>query len=152
MLIIKGFITEDVIGPLDNDVPHNVVVAAKAIGMVSVAAGPDVYIEDLLGLADPLAARTNNVGNHWPGHEKLLPMAWVIARFANNAKVPSKVASARDIEAARQALRCAEISDLWRRPSDPLSFSTLVSNAIHAFSDYGVRVDRIPERAAATCR
>jgi hypothetical protein len=120
--------------------------------MVSVAAGPDVYIEDLLGLADPLAARTKSRIKHWPGHEKLLPMAWVIARFANNAEVPAQMASPREIEAAREALRCKAIGDLWRRASGPISLSTMASNAIHAFSDYGVQVEPLPERAAGTCR
>ncbi len=151
VLMIKEIVGAKVIGPLNNDVPYNVVIEAEAIGMASVAAGPDVYIEDVLGLADPLAARTNNLGNHWPGHEKLLPTAWVIARFAANARVPSDVASASDIQAARAALNCPSIGDVWRRPRAALSLSTLVSNSIHAFSDYGEHVERNPVRAAATC-
>jgi arabinofuranosyltransferase len=151
VLISKDGYVAQTFSPLDNDVRYNVVVAARAIGMVSVAAGPDVYVEDLLGLADPLAAHTPNRDNHWPGHEKLLPMSWVFARFANNANVPPTVASPRDIQAARDALRCSSIGDLWSQPDKPLSLSTLFSNAFHAFSDYGARVPSVPEQAAASC-
>jgi arabinofuranosyltransferase len=140
--------------PLKESADHRAVVNAYAIGMLSVAAGTDVYVADMFGLADPMGARLEIVGRRGrPNHEKLLPLAWVVARFADpTAAVPSWVATPQEIEAARTALECPEVRGLFTRASGGFSIRRLAANVQAAITKYTVRISAEPERAAASCR
>ena len=64
------------------------VLAAHALGVTShIAADHQLYVQDLLGLADPVTAHYRLAGNRGrPGHEKWLPDAWIIARFGDRPR------------------------------------------------------------------
>jgi arabinofuranosyltransferase len=138
--------------PLAASAPYREVLAVSSIGMAGVAAGTDVYVADRLSLADPIGARIELHKRGKPGHEKVLPMSWFIARFVDpETAVPVEIATAREIDAARQALGCPEVHDLLQRARSPLDPGQAVHNAISAFTDFTTRIDRNPRVVAAAC-
>jgi arabinofuranosyltransferase len=138
---------------LDDSVHHPAVITAAQIGMIGVAAGPDVYVADLFSLADPIGSRFRLAGRGRPGHEKNVPMEWMVARFADpSAQVPQQFASTDEVRAARVALRCPVVRDALARASGDLTLARIASNAAHAFSDHGVRLSSDPTAVAASCK
>ena len=141
-----------VIVPLSETVSYPSVVGVGPIGMVGVAAGTKVYVADELSLADPIGARIEIHQRGRPGHEKLLPPAWFIARFTDpGTAVPPGVASPEAVRAARRALQCPPARELLERARDPLTFARLATNARAAFTDYATRINRDPIEAAEDC-
>ncbi len=111
----------------------------QAIGMVGFGAGRDVWIVDALGLADPLAARLQRDVIGLPSHEKRLPEAWIVARFASvdeRGGIPL-----REVDAARRALRCGDLARLLEATAAPLTLELFVTNIRNAF---GLSMLRIP--------
>jgi arabinofuranosyltransferase len=89
--------------PARTDLPVHMVAAADNVGVFGYAAGRDVWVVDRLGLGDPLAARIKLYGRNRPGHEKLMPVQWVLARFAD----PAQTSSDGWVNSARHALDCS---------------------------------------------
>ena len=111
----------------------------QAIGMVGFGAGRDVWIVDALGLADPLAARLQRDVIGLPSHEKRLPEAWIVARFASvdeRGGIPL-----REVDAARRALRCGDLARLLEATAAPLTPELFATNIRNAF---GLSMLRIP--------
>ena len=103
-------------GPASNDA-----FVASNLGITGVLARPSVHIVDPSGLADPFASRVQVPTRGRPGHEKALPLAWVIARFGDpQAPIPAGV-SPPDVDAARRALRCGALHDLEIATTAPLT-------------------------------
>jgi arabinofuranosyltransferase len=135
----------------DRSVAVPVVIFTGSIGRLGYAAGPEVRIADRLGLADPVAARLR-IGPRRParaGHEKLLPAAWFLGRFADPASVR---ASARfgdnpRIPAARAALRCGELGRLIEAVNAPLTPSRFLANLGAAVELHSLRVPADPVAA-----
>jgi arabinofuranosyltransferase len=133
------------------NLPERVVALAGSVGRVGYAAGPDVYIADANGLADVIAARMRlpRYRTSYPGHEKYLPPAWVLARFA----VPATPAGARWLEtepqvvAARRALACRPLRDLIAATSAPLTPERFLDNAAYAVRSRSLRFSDNPLRA-----
>jgi arabinofuranosyltransferase len=117
------------------------------VGVLGYLSGIDVHIADLLGLGDPLAARLILGERSRPGHEKVLPDAWVVARFGD-----PEVARARfpDAPVAAKALTCGEIAKLLHAISDPLTPRRFLANMRDAWSLHHLRIPADP--AAAVTR
>jgi arabinofuranosyltransferase len=109
-----------------------VVIFTGSIGRLGVAAGREVWIADRLGLADPVAARLRLAPGRTAraGHEKLLPAAWFLARFADPASVAAhpRFAANPRIPAARAALGCGGLRRLMEAVSAPLTLDRFLSN------------------------
>ncbi len=115
--------------PLASVVPAGVVANRKNIGLTGYAAGRRVHVVDRLGLADPLAARLRLTERGRPGHEKDLPDAWIVARFAAPAALtPSRLAAAPEVRAARAALGCGDLALLLEAVQAPLTPQRFVQN------------------------
>lgn len=131
--------------------PRTVVVFGY-IGMVSYAAGPDVWVVDRLGLGDPVASRLAITRRARPGHEKELHLAWPIARFTPADYTPSDPVLARQVEAARHALACDPIDRMLDAATEPLTVGRFLRNFKVALTTYGARISGNPEAdAAAFC-
>jgi len=118
-----------------------------AIGVMSYVAGPSVYVEDWLGLANPVGSRIPaDPENDAPGHRKVLPVAWTLARFAAPG-ARSLPAPRREVAAAREALGCGRLAALMRRISEPLTPRRFVANLVHAPSTTRLRVPADPVAA-----
>jgi arabinofuranosyltransferase len=136
------------------------------IGPEAYQLGPDVKIEDLFGLADPLASHMQLAKRDgMAGHEKPLPIPWMAAlltpqgtslhQLANleqsmpgyfPALIPSASGRALQLETAwaRAALRCPAIKGLLASTTAPLTPSTVLSNAEHALSHTTLRIPPDP--------
>ena len=105
--------------------PNRLVVVLGSIGVPARVMGHDVYVVDIGGLAEPLAARTNPIPNRPAGHRKQVDDQWYDARFGVGGT------DARTV-AARAALRCQPIKGLLDGVTDPLTPGRFLSNLWHA--------------------
>ena len=132
----------------DPAVSAPVVIFTGSIGRLGYAAGPEVRIADRLGLADPLAARLRLAPERTAraGHEKLLPDAWFLARFADPAAVRASRRFGADprIPAARAALGCGELARLLEAVNGPLTPARFVENLAAAIDLHSLRVPGDP--------
>lgn len=115
------------------------------IGLTGYLSGSRVHLVDRLGLADPIAGRLRLTTRGRPGHEKILPDTWVIARFA----APQAVASEPDVEAARQALACGDLASLLGAIEQPLTLGRFARNIGLAWTQRDLRAPADPHAARA---
>jgi arabinofuranosyltransferase len=115
---------------------------AHNVGLAGVAAGRRVHVVDTYGLADPLAGRLLLSERGRPGHEKRLPVAWVIARFSEPA-----AGEPADVASARRALACGEPARLHDAVTGPLTFGRFLRNLRDAWSFHDLRIPDDPATA-----
>jgi arabinofuranosyltransferase len=126
---------------------RRLVAATANIGLAGYLAGPAVHVADRHGLADPVAARLRLARRGRPAHDKLLPPAWIAARFGD----PAAPADA-DVRAARAALRCGDLAVLLEAVEAPLTPARFVRNLGRAPRLHRLRVPPDPAEArAALC-
>jgi arabinofuranosyltransferase len=108
-----------------------VVLESMTIGLGSFAAGPDVHVIDVLGLADALGSRIPADPVARIGHQKRLPPALVVARHAlaheDDGSLPVDVGRTT-LEAARQLLRRPAVARLLAATRDPLTLDRALHN------------------------
>ena len=108
-----------------------VVLESITIGLGSVAAGPNVHVIDVLGVADALGSRIPANPAARIGHQKRLPPGLVLARVTlageDDASVPADVGRAT-LEAARQLLRRPAVARLLAATQDPLTPTRALRN------------------------
>jgi arabinofuranosyltransferase len=132
------------------------VAAVANVGVFGYAAGPRVYVEDRLALGDPVAARLEVEERGRVGHEKLLPTAFVLGRFAD----PETYQSDGWVWAAGAIFTCE--AWIWdgqgARPSnwlreqlaamnEPLTAGRFVSNMKLSITTPKLRFSEVPPRA-----
>lgn len=122
-----------------------VVLGLENIGRFGYLAGSDVHVVDRFGLADPIASRLLLTKRDRPGHEKLLPTVWVVARFGDPGAAAARFPSVRE---AAAALRCGELARLLHAVSDSLTLSTFLANARDAWIFHRLRIPADPAAAA----
>jgi arabinofuranosyltransferase len=139
--------------PFRDDRPTASGEAAAAIGMASVAAGPDVHIVDLWGLAHPVGSRLDLVTSDRPGHQKRLPLVWQVADTSTVAEVrlaDGTVAVSRaDLDSARAALECGRLRRYLDGVSGPLTPGRFFGNIVDSFANTGLRLSPDPAEAEA---
>jgi hypothetical protein len=113
-----------------------------AIGIAGYLSPSTVHVVDRHGLADPLAARLRLERRGRPGHEKRLPNAWIVARFAQ----PQSPEDA-SVVAARRALACGALRSLEHAIRDPLSLGLFVDNIVAAPTLHRLRIPSDPFEA-----
>ncbi len=102
---------------------------AGRLGCGGMATPLDGIVIDTLGLSNPLGARITATLPGATGHEKLLPMAWVVADFVDPAIDPGTLGVPRiDVRAARHAMQCGELAELLHSVRDPLTASRFWAN------------------------
>lgn len=117
-----------------------------SIGLTGYVAGPSVRVIDRPGLSDPIAARIQLERRGRPGHEKSLPDAWLLARYAAPT---SGAAQDREVSAARRALGCGEIHELIRAVQEPLTVERFINNMVLAPRLHTLRIPPDPTEAEA---
>ena len=91
--------------------PHAFVLTLGSIGVPAYDAGRRIWVVDIGGLAEPLAARTAPVPGRAAGHRKQIDEAWYNARFGATTNDAGEVLAARrarlrpDPRAARRRRR-----------------------------------------------
>ena len=154
--------------PASPGVPRPALVSYAA-GIAGYAIGNKLYVLDELGLADPLTARlitpTYTGFNPPPGHEKLLPKPWIVARLVpegttvNRDELPTfslapDLAPSRSdadfqqqVVWARAAINCGPLRRLDRDVSAPLTPARFLGNLVDSFANTFLRVPPDPETA-----
>ncbi|HEY7069948.1 MAG TPA: hypothetical protein VH479_07545 [Acidimicrobiales bacterium] len=124
--------------------PHALVVALGSIGVPAYQLGTDVWVVDIGGLAEPLAARTDPIPGRQAGHRKQVDDEWYIARFGvvTDASPPA-------VQDAAEALQCAPVRDLLDAVDEPLTPGRFLSNMWHSVSYSRLRIPADPHEAVA---
>jgi arabinofuranosyltransferase len=142
----RSLIVDERAHPLTDDTSATVVYEAGAIGLPGMAAGPDVYVLDRLGLADAYTARLRLDERRRPGHDKPLPLAWVWGRYGAAGAVPADVRGAA--QAAATAMTCPPLRELDAAITQPLTARRFVANIAAAAALTRLRFPSDPTAAA----
>lgn len=128
--------------------PAYAVVQSAIIGIYGFTLPTGVHVVDLRGLADPIAARLKLTERGRPGHEKVLPEAWVVGRFADlDAPLPIDATEQIAVGSARQALMCGDVRRLLTAVSAPMSPGRFAHNLVDAFRLHRLRIPADPSAA-----
>lgn len=136
-------------------------VLVGAIGAVSYAAGPDVYVVDPLGLANAVGSHFEPAPGRRPGHEKPAPAPWLAAWVAAPAQritpddlgIPGRSEALGGGEfreqwaAAREAMQCEPIRRLQDAAAGHLGPRRFLRNLAQSFSNTLLRIPRDPHEA-----
>ncbi len=142
---------------------HTPTVVTGGIGALSYALGPRYDILDVNGLAEPLAAHLALVRRGEPGHEKILPPAWIAALVTASGTSPparefpislslanpsaSTLPFDEQVMWARRALRCPALAGLERSSNGPITIRSLISNVVHSIARTNIRIPADPKAA-----
>jgi arabinofuranosyltransferase len=122
--------------------PNAFVLTLGSIGVPAYDAGRRIWVIDIGGLAEPLAARTAPVPGRPAGHRKQVDDAWYDARFGAPAANASPA-----VTAARHALQCEPIRGLLAAVDEKMTPGRFFSNLWHSVSYTRLRVPADPEIA-----
>ncbi len=128
--------------PLRSGADFRAATPALILGAFSYAAGPDIGVADRLGLANPIDSHFRLDERGRPGHEKLSPPAWILAAYTR-AGVPEHA----NVRAARAALRCGTLRDVWQATTDHLDAGRFFTNLVNAPRLTFARVSKDPQTA-----
>jgi hypothetical protein len=102
-----------------------------------------VYIFDELSLANPISSHFTAVHFVRPGHDKIAPLSWELARFGSSADIAAlnrgangftyARVTADEVRLAKQAIKCGELGSYLRSIDRPLSIGGIANNFLHAF-------------------
>jgi arabinofuranosyltransferase len=106
---------------------NQLVLTLGSIGVPAYDAGTHVFVIDIGGLAEPLAARTTPVPGRQAGHRKQIDDSWYDAIFGGPSADPKVIA-------ARHALSCAPLNDLMQSVNAPMTPGRFFSNIVHSVS------------------
>jgi arabinofuranosyltransferase len=113
--------------------PQPVYIAGR-LGTTGAAAPLNAYVVDTLGLVHPIGSRiTATYPNERPGHQKVLPEAWIAADFMAPSAHSSMLhdgTTLEQIRAATHAVTCGELAELRAAVREPLTFGRFWSNLI----------------------
>lgn len=133
--------------PLRSDLRAEGVVFSSSIGIFGYVFDNNVRVVDVHGLADPIAGRLELASRGRPGHEKVLPEAWIVARVADPSAAVSGARPMIDVAAARGALACGDIADLIGATSGAMTPRRFAHNLVDTFRLHRLRIP--PEPVAA---
>lgn len=152
--------------PYDPPPGREVVVADNGVGVLSYALGPDVYVLDLLGLADPFTAHLEIDRRVLPAHEKPLPAPWTAARITEPGSAvreddfpfvvigsaplgnPGKQTFDQRVARARRTLKCSELQAFFDTYSRPLTVGRFFDNLVSALANTRMRIPPEPRDTA----
>jgi len=117
--------------------PHAFVLTLGSIGVPAYDAGRRIWVVDIGGLAEPLAARTAPIPGRAAGHRKQIDDAWYDARFGATTSSPTDAA-------ARRALTCGPIAGLLQAVDAKMTPGRFVSNIWHSISYTVLRIPSDP--------
>lgn len=90
-----------------------------------------------------------------PGHQKVLPWAWILAEYADPAVDPAAFEQTHPehVQAARRALACGELAELRAAVREPLTFGRFWANLAGAVRRTRLVIPADPlEAERALCR
>jgi arabinofuranosyltransferase len=144
--------------PVDPDTPVSVLAPSSGgvvfsvgnAGFYGVAPGLDVFVLDGFGLTDPVGSHLEPPPPGRPGHEKVFPAWYLLARYGapELAEEPTEGLPAPDVvAAARSALSCGAAAELIAATRDPLSWDRFRDNLLGSLDRTAVRIPADPFEA-----
>lgn len=128
-------------------------------GFYGVGAGLDVTVVDFFGLADPVGAHMEPPAPGRPGHEKQIPLPYVLAMYGTGdgqdlplkeiqVLPPYPEVDPDQLEAARDVLECGPIAELLAATGDEMSAGRFWDNLTGAVERTNMRIsyDAVEER------
>ncbi|MEO8548727.1 MAG: hypothetical protein ABI678_02090, partial [Kofleriaceae bacterium] len=139
--------------PLGNH-DATVAFAVGRLGVGGVIAPLDGIVVDTFGLANPLGSRITPTNPNYPGHEKSLPWAWILADFADPGVDPALVGTTPEsVRAARHAMTCGALAELLASAREPMTASRFWANLTGALARTRLEFPSDPiEAERALCR
>ena len=135
---------------LDAGIQPRFAFSALRAGAAALAAGPDVYVIDRFGLADPVASHFKVVVLSKPGHDKFMNSQWVEGRFASASDVRRLTGlPGYGAQLVYNAVRCTKIAHLIHDVSDPLTFTRFFDNFADAAGNTALEIPTDAQEAAA---
>jgi arabinofuranosyltransferase len=113
--------------PLHYHVPASSGLVVQILGTPSTAMPTDGLAIDRLGLGYPLAAHVQLLAHKRPGHDKILPMVWILADYSPDGYAADGV-DPTQLAAARHALSCGDLAELQHAVRDPMTASRFLHN------------------------
>ena len=105
------------------------------LGWVAMNTPLEVRVVDMIGLAQPIAARGPRLPDGRIGHDKYLPHAYQLADTATEISLMPKYVTREDVEAARHAFHTRDYVDLFATYKDPLTLRRFVMNMAWALGN-----------------
>ena len=124
--------------------PSRTAHAGIAVGVPSYAWGTDVYVLDLMSLAQPVGSHIEETVGRRPGHQKPVPLPWIVADVTE-----ASAAEPRDVAAARRALECGDLGRYLDDIREPLTPKRFATNLLDSVGNTLFRVERDATKAAA---
>lgn len=123
-------------GPVTTAQGHQTTVVLAGLGYAGSQTSLASVVLDDIGLSYPLAGHAELDHRGQPGHEKNLPLIWVVADLArpNWSGYPGMVDPSA-LSAARHALTCGSLAQLQHAVRDPMTFGRFVQNLRSAFGN-----------------
>jgi len=134
---VRGYFTLVDKSPIPGEDPHAFVLTLGSVGVPAYDAGRKVWVIDIGGLAEPLAARSAPHPDRIAGHRKQIDDAWYDARFGAGTSNPNDAA-------ARRALTCGPIPGLLAAVDDKMTPGRFFSNIWHSVSYTKLRIPTDP--------
>jgi arabinofuranosyltransferase len=114
------------------------------LGAVGALVPTDLLVVDPSGLADPVAARVRLYQRGRPGHEKVLSVAWITARFADTSSPLADGIDRGEVLVARRVLHCGDLGDVDEAATGPLTLGRIWDNATRSLSRMTLRFSPSP--------
>jgi arabinofuranosyltransferase len=143
--------------PLLDVTPARTTLVTQASGISGYRAGPDVLVQEVNSLGDPVGSRMTTTPNSHPGHRKRETWPWILAlttrpgtedgldvSVLENGDFPSPPLRTGEVAAARHALRCGALASLREATRDPLDAGRFWSNLTGAIGRTRLVVPRDP--------
>jgi arabinofuranosyltransferase len=117
--------------PLDPAFPSSPVFVAGRLGLGGALVPLWGVAVDTLGLANPIGARVPlNHPDEPPGHQKVLPWPWILADYADPARIEETEFSPAQTAAARRAMQCGQLRELLDSVRAPMTASRFLANLV----------------------
>lgn len=130
--------------PLRPEYSDSSVAYVGALGLLSYVAPRELRLLDRFGLSEPLSSHQRRDALGRPGHEKDLPVSWILAAYTPPGTSLPKGVSDEDVRAARHALTCDSFPDLIKASQEPLTLGGFFSNIGRSFTLYRFRFPADP--------
>ena len=142
---------------LPDATPARTTLVTPASGISGYRAGPEVLVQEVNSLGDPVGSRMPPTPLSHPGHRKREEWPWILAlttrpgvedglevRTLEKTDFPAPELKPGEVAAARHALRCGALADLRDTTRDPLTVGRFWSNLTGAIGRTRLAVPRDP--------
>ena len=151
----RALVTPGIVLP--DATPARTTLVTSASGISGYRAGPEVLVQEVNSLGDPVGSRMPPTPLSKPGHRKREEWPWILAlttrpgvddgldvRDLERTDFPAPPLRPGEVAAARHALRCGALAEVRAATRDPLTVDRFWSNLTGAIGRTRLEVPRDP--------